>query len=141
MRPARIQYFMASHLGKVAGGTGVLLGTACVVINTAIDPATYLPEPSALLGLLLACLCAAGVGFLSSYFILGRILFLIFSRINGPFAAGDIVRILCSRHRDRVTRVYDVWASRGQVRVDLGEDAKRNLTDVLMYHEICRERA
>jgi hypothetical protein len=60
------------------------------------------------------------------------------ARNGAPFRVGDEVMILSRRHRGRVTRVYEVWEGRHQVRVELGEDAKKAVTDVLSYVEVCR---
>jgi hypothetical protein len=141
MKPLRLQYFMASHLGKLAGGVGVVTWVGCVAVNSLLDPAEYFKDMTALFGLLLAMLSAAAAGFVTGYLVLGRILFLICAKVNGgPFEKGDKVRILTGPHRDRVTLVYDVWASHGRVRVALDELSKKDATDVFMYHEICREK-
>ena len=64
------------------------------------------------------------------------------AKLNGaPFHEGDMVRILTGPHRDRVCRIYALWSERGQVRVDLGESAAKDVTDVFSYVEICRLRS
>ena len=61
------------------------------------------------------------------------------SRFNGaPFSVGDIVCILSGPNRDRTVRVYDIWAERGQVRVELGAIEKVEVTDVFGDWEVCR---
>lgn len=60
-------------------------------------------------------------------------------RLNGaPFHRGDCVQILSSRHCGKIVRVYDEWPERGQVRVDLGDDLKRDVEDVFSYVELRR---
>lgn len=60
------------------------------------------------------------------------------SRNGAPFHAGDEVVILSKRFPGRVTRVYDVWSERHQVRVDLSDGDRENVTDVFCYTDVCR---
>jgi hypothetical protein len=58
---------------------------------------------------------------------------------NGaPYRVGDHVQVLCRFQRDKVGRVYEVWAERNQVRVELGEAARERVEDVFSYFEVCR---
>ena len=50
------------------------------------------------------------------------------------------VLILAGSHRGRLVRVYEVWSERGQVRVDLDEQAKRDFQDIFSFLEVCRDR-
>ena len=60
-------------------------------------------------------------------------------RFNGaPFQEGDSVQILIGPHRGFVTRIYELWPTRGQVRVDLGEQAKKEVKDVFLDVQVCR---
>ena len=60
--------------------------------------------------------------------------------LNGaPFHRGDRVQILAGKHKGKVVRVYDEWPERKQVRVDLGDQAKRDVEDVFSEVELCRE--
>lgn len=59
-------------------------------------------------------------------------------KINGaPFHVGDTVHILVGPYRGREVRVYDVWPTRGQVRVELGEYEEKEIKDVFGWYEIC----
>lgn len=61
-------------------------------------------------------------------------------KINGsPFHEGDLVHVLVGPYRDRVGRIYEMWPSRNQVRVEIDEQAKKDVTDVFGYNEaVCR---
>jgi hypothetical protein len=59
---------------------------------------------------------------------------------NGaPYQVGDYIRVLSRRYRGRVVRVYELWAERQQVRVELGEAARERVEDMFSYFEVCRE--
>lgn len=59
-------------------------------------------------------------------------------RNGAPFRPGDTVVILSRRYPGHVTRIYEVWAERGQVRVVLGEAERRDVTDVFSFADVCR---
>jgi hypothetical protein len=60
---------------------------------------------------------------------------------NGYFLRkDDWVRILVGPYRGRVFRVYEVWAQRGQVRVEIDEQSRKEVTDVFSEAEICRAK-
>lgn len=63
------------------------------------------------------------------------------SKNGAPFQVGDQVMILAGPHRDRIVRIYDVWPTRGEVRVELGQDERNAVTDVFGVLEVCRHPA
>jgi hypothetical protein len=64
------------------------------------------------------------------------------AKLNGaPFHVGDPVRILMGPHRNRVTRIYEIWKERGQVRVELDQQARESVKDVFEFTQVCRENA
>ncbi len=70
---------------------------------------------------------------------LGPVIYHVCRFLNGgPYQAGDNVYILVGPHRGRVVTIYEVWNTRGQVRVDLGEQAKREVKDVFDDLQVCR---
>lgn len=75
--------------------------------------------------------CSAGRSWLSSTAPRGL-------RNGAPYRVGDYVRILARRQRGRVARVYDVWAERDQVRVELGQEASERVEDVFSHFGVCR---
>ena len=61
------------------------------------------------------------------------------ARLQGwPFKIGDEVCILSGKHINTITRIYEVWDERGQVRLDLGEEAKNAVDDVFCAVTVCR---
>ncbi len=61
------------------------------------------------------------------------------AKINGaPFCEGDMVYIIAGKHKGKTVSVYEIWKDRKQVRVDLGEQAKKDVKDVYSYIEVCR---
>lgn len=60
-------------------------------------------------------------------------------RNGAPFQQGDDVRVLTGPYRDVIGRVYEVWTDRGQLRIDLGKEARRSLEDVFSFVEVSRE--
>jgi uncharacterized protein (DUF58 family) len=79
--------------------------------------------------------------FLLAWFFLGPV-YRHRGRVNGaPYKAGDEVQVLVDPHRGRIAVVYEVWADRGQVRVDLGESEKRALKDIFTNTQVLRRSA
>ena len=87
----------------------------------------------------LVFICSTG-GILATWFML-RASWLILSKINGaPFHKGDEVQIISGSYKGKTATVYEVWKERGQVRLDLGEQAKKAVTDVFSFIEVYRGR-
>jgi hypothetical protein len=86
-----------------------------------------------------ACLGAVLGAFPGGMF-LGIVLQWIERRNGAPFREGDEVVILSKRYPGRVTRVYDVWEERHQVRVGLDETSRKEVTDVFSFTDLCRRR-
>lgn len=64
------------------------------------------------------------------------------AKLNGaPYQVGDPVRILVGPHRNRLTRIYEVWKERRQVRVELDQQARESVKDVFEFTQVCREDA
>jgi hypothetical protein len=59
-------------------------------------------------------------------------------RHGAPFKPGDVVRVLRGPHHGKVLNVYEVWNERDQVRLDLGETEKKNVTDVFTVLSVQR---
>lgn len=82
-------------------------------------------------------LCSAALGWLAGAFFIWKWLAQIGLLILGSdFKVGDIVYILKGTHRGTSAPIYELWDTRYQVRVFLGEDEKKAVTDVFSYHEI-----
>ena len=96
------------------------------------------PDIWSILGALFAC-SAAGVYI---YLIFGRVLLFFVILINGgPFHKGDIVQVIHGEHAGKIGRVYEEWPSRGEVKVDLGQEAYDNVKDVFSECQIIRTKA
>ncbi len=129
MKPSPLQYFLAHGL-KVSMAVGslivaVLAAEACEAFSV---------------WAVLAVLAAFSLGCVLGALFLSPLVCAVAARINGsPFREGDLVHILVGPYRDRVGRVYELWPSRNQARVEIDEKAKKDVTDVFAYNEICRE--
>ena len=131
MKPRRLRYFFAHgiEIAAIGGALSMALWIASLFNGVFSVWAVY--------GSLVALPLGAILGMLFVW----PVIHTICGRLNGaPFFKGDNVRVLVGPYRDCVTRVYDVWSSRGQVRVELSEQAAKAVTDVLWYNQVCRER-
>lgn len=63
---------------------------------------------------------------------------LIARRHGTPFQPGDLVRVLRGPHKDKVLPVYDVWAERYQIRLELSAKEKMDFTDVFSFLSVQR---
>jgi len=112
-------------------------------------PALFPTLHSGILGMtwFLCLMIVAGVLGLIVAGIFGGILFLEplyhwrAAKNGAPYRVGDEVLILAGAHRGRVARVYEVWSERGQVRADLGEQERQEVTDVFSEVAVCRPAA
>jgi hypothetical protein len=50
-----------------------------------------------------------------------------------------LFKVLVGPHSCRTVRIHAVWDERGEVRVELGEDEKRDVTDVFSVVQVWRE--
>ena len=104
----------------------------CVGVGFAIP--IYLAQK----GFILAIMTGAFAGVLISYFVLRGFYHVVASMNGAPFQEGDIVQILIGEYQGQVGSIYEKWKDRKQVRVDLGEQAMKDLKDIFSYNEICR---
>ena len=90
-----------------------------------------------LLWMVLGSVPVAGLGMIFGASVLWAILGSIVARHQGrPFEIGDKVAVLTGRERGTVTTVYEIWDTRGEVRVDLGPEARDAATDVFSEVEV-----
>ena len=85
----------------------------------------------------LSYLIGAGIGSISVFFIFGPILYDQGLQNGGPFQDGDLVQVISGPHRDRVGRIYSGW-QHDTHRVELGEDAERNYSDIFADYQLLR---
>jgi hypothetical protein len=130
MAPHAYQYLFA-HLMKIVAAAGAVAFATWIAI---------LCEGFSLwvvLAMVPALLVGAVIGILA----LGPPLYQVCRILNGGrYRAGESVYILVGPHRGRVVTIYEVWDARGQVLVDLGEQAKREVKDVFEDLQVCRVR-
>jgi len=142
MKPTKVQYFCAQQWPTYAWLISFSLCGAGLAVYASDLASLILSQPA--VSFWLACLVVLGAaigwlcGGIAGAFILGPF-YVAVGKLNGaPFQPGDQVQILAGPHRDHVFRVYEVWEVRNQVRVDLGEKAVANFSDVFSSNEICR---
>ena len=92
--------------------------------------------------IILAAIPIAGIGYIVGVAFIWMLLGGIAARIQGwPFEKGDEVVILTGQNRGRVTKIYEVWEPRGQVRLELGGEAKESFADVYCAVAITRAKS
>jgi hypothetical protein len=129
MKPRKIQYVLAHGIKIATIGGGLALATVVALFSRGFS-----------LWTVLATLAAVPLGAILGMFFLWPGIHIICRFLNGsPLRTGDTVHILIGPHRDRTGRVYDVWPSRGQVCVDLGEQNGKAVKDFFSINEVCRE--
>jgi hypothetical protein len=131
-----IRYSLCSHLLAVSmtGSAGAL-----ILYYFAWLRENRIPVSASVIVTTLAVMLLGGIGgALLPYQFLWHTILSLRRRRGEEIVRGCHVRILRGVHQGKVVRVYDIWDSRGQVRVDLGDEAKRAVTDVFMSYELKR---
>jgi transcription antitermination factor NusG len=86
---------------------------------------------------ILAIAAAYGLGALLGMLILGRLLYPVARWLAGaPFGVGDKVMILRGPRTRKTAEVYEVWESRGQVRLRLSDEERDAVADVFECYEV-----
>ncbi len=100
------------------------------------------PQIEVVIWIVLAAIPAAAIGWIIGFVLIWRqLLGQIAAWLQGwPFEIGDQVWILTGEHKNQVAMIYEVWTERGQVRVDLGPEAKKTCDDVYCATAVCRTR-
>lgn len=124
----------------MASGAVAMLAFAGSVLVSTVTASIWSIIQFIVLMSVAACL-GAMLGTFPGEILLGIFLRWIEHRNGAPFHEGDEVIILSKRFPGRITRVYEVWAERHQVRVELDEAARRQVTDVYSYLDVCRRPA
>lgn len=144
MTPSRAQYFFARPWLSNAWLIAVPLVCIVIAVRAAGTISETFSEWSLLLPFFGVVSLAAFLGYflalLLGWFVFGPLYYARGLKNGAPFHEGDLVRVLVGPHRDRVVRVYEVWESRDEVRVELGEQERKDVTDVFSPYQICRER-
>jgi hypothetical protein len=105
----------------------------------AIDAASITPYAwigTSVIVILLPLSCIA-CSFLLTPFLMFPLHLLFVRRNGGPFRVGDKVMILSKKNRYVVTNVYSLWQG-DSVRVELGDEAQKDFTDVFSQYQLSR---
>ena len=144
MKPTRMQYIIAEGWLERVFHTVIPLLCALSVIRILKPTLELLSNWSYLSRFTVIVLTVLMIGYLSAlvigWFILGPIHYIRGLGNGAPFHKGDLVQILVAPHRDRLARVYEVWESRKQVRVELSAKEKEELKDFFSFIQICKEK-
>lgn len=130
-------YFLAhtfsfSVVIGIAGSIGALL-------STLHEEGLLMGEWPVIGWILLAAIPVAGIGYIFGCVFVWMVLGSIVGKIQGwPFTVGDEVVILTGENKGVVAKIYEVWADCGQVRVELGDEAKASVTDVYCSVTVAR---
>lgn len=140
MKPPRLRYILA-HTAGISTGLGVT-GALAILLVSLHSQGVIIPHSGVILWVILASLPVSAIGYVVGLaFIWRMFLAPLAAGLQGwPFAVGDKVRILSGPRKDTISTVYEVWAERGQVRVDLGPEAGEKLEDVYCAVAVCRVR-
>lgn len=131
-RPSIARQLFA-HVLAILGMVGVFAGAAIYAWQFGkIFTPEFLP-----IVIYMLCLLFSGVaGFLVSMVLGGQLLHVALLRSARNFKLGDTVYILKGPYKGVSAPIYELWPPRHQVRVTLGENEKKSLTDVFSYNEI-----
>lgn len=137
MKP-RFYHFWGAHLTSIVSQTGgVMLVSIVSVLCSGLF--TEAADTSSVLAGILAIAVAYPLGALLGILVFGGLLYPVVAWLAGaPFAVGDKVMILRGPRKQKITEVYEVWDSRGQVRLRLSDDEREAVADVFSCYEVVR---
>ncbi|HVE16252.1 MAG TPA: hypothetical protein VNB29_05920 [Chthoniobacterales bacterium] len=122
---------LLAHTPTISIAIGVV-GSLFFMLSILEEAGALGTQRDVLFRTILAAALVAAAGYLIGAAFIWMFLGPIAARIQGwPFAIEDRVYILSGPHKGTITRIYEIWLERGQVRVDLGADAKEKVKDVL----------
>jgi hypothetical protein len=137
MKPRFYHYLTAHFPAIVAQAGGVALVSFASVSYAPLIEVDF--GFSSLAGLALAVVAAYALGAIVSVIFVGSLVYPLIRRVVGaPFHEGDEVVILCGKRKGKITEVYEVWESRGEVRLRLSDDERESVTDVYSYYEVLK---
>lgn len=135
MKPSNLQYILA-YGPEISAVAGVVMAW---VFGFQTSGGMPVMDASYIAGVLVLVVLVIPGGAVLGLMFLAPLLRMVSNSLNGaPFKAGDEVRILRGPHRDKITRVYETWDVRKELRVDLGEELKQSVKDVFNVEEVCR---
>ncbi len=132
--------YVFAHSARISAGTG-MIGALVLMLTGLHSEGVLVPNAGVLIWVVLAAAPMAVIGWMIGNIFWGMMLGRVVARLQGwPFAVGDRVQILSGKHKDTIALVYEVWAERGQVRVELGSASREKVKDVFCAVAICRAR-
>ncbi len=140
MKPS-LHHYLLAHTANASAAIGAV-GALGVLLAILHAEGVLVARVEVLIWVALAALPVAAIGWIVGIvFLWHMMLGHVAARLQGwPFAVGERVWILSGRYRDTLATVYEVWSERGQVRVELGQEAKEKVEDVFCAVAICRAR-
>jgi hypothetical protein len=137
MKP-RFYHYWGPHLQAIVSQVGGVMLVSVVSITCA---GLFTGSANALSVVegILAIAAAYGLGALLGILILGRLVYpVVYWLAGAPFAVGDKVMILRGPRIRKIAEVYEVWDSRGQVRLRLSDEEHDAVADVFLGYEVFR---
>lgn len=129
MKPRLFNYIL-SHAFWISTGGGTLIAII-LITRLYINLDVFNLEAKYIIFAILLYIPSGLVGFVLGAFPGWMIVSNIVRYVQGaPFHVGDTVCVLSGKYKGTITTIYEVWESRGQVRVNLGADAKEKISDV-----------
>jgi hypothetical protein len=139
MKPRFYHYIVAHYFAIVSQVGGVFLVSANSVACASLWDAPRSFSSCALFVVAVAAAYPLGA-FLFSF--AGGLLYypIVCWLMGAPFSAGDSVVILTGRRKGQRTVIYEVWASRNQIRLRLSDDERESVADVYSYHQVVKTK-
>jgi len=139
MKPALHNYLLA-HTATFSAAIGVLAALGLLFFTLHDEGALTTRWP--MIGwIILAAIPIGAIGYIVGVVFIWMMLGGIAARIQGwPFKKEEEVVILAGKNKGTVARIYEVWECRGQVRLELGEDARKAVTDVYCAVAVTRSK-
>jgi hypothetical protein len=137
MKP-RFYHYWGAHLLAIVSQAGGVVMVSVVSISCA-GLFTQSSNALSILEGILAISVAYGLGALLGVLILGRLFYPVVRWLAGaPFAVGDRVMILRGPRKRKIAEVYELWDSRGEVRLRLSDEECLAVADVFSCYEVMR---
>ena len=137
MKP-RFYHYCGAHLFEIVSQIGgvILVSVVCITCAGLFAESS---DALSVIEAILAIAAAYGLGALLGILILGKLFYpVVFWLAGAPFAVGDKVMILRGPRIRKIAEVYEVWDSRGQVRLRLSDEEHDAVADVFSCYEVFR---
>jgi hypothetical protein len=139
MKPSFHRYLLA-HTAGISAGAG-MLGALALLIRGLMDSDVLPSDAATVTWMVLAAVPMVAAGWVFGMAFVWRLLGPLAAKAQGwPFQVGDEIRILSGKHKNTITRIYGIWDARGEVRVELGADARNAAEDVFCAVAVCRTK-